>query len=56
MDLKSGRAAVVRLRAVAEYQDERRHSTIGDVTSMEFIQNDQDRTQAVQELTSLALV
>ncbi|MDP9132604.1 MAG: integrase core domain-containing protein, partial [Nitrospirota bacterium] len=39
-----------------EYNEERAHSTIGNVTPMEFIQNHQDGTQAVQESTSLALV
>ena len=39
-----------------EYNEERTHSAIGDVTPMEFIQNHQTRTQAAQESTSLALV
>ena len=39
-----------------EYNEERTHSTIGDVTPMEFIQQHQDRAQAAQESTSLALV
>jgi putative transposase len=39
-----------------EYNEERPHSTIGDVTPMEFIQHHQDRAQAAQESTSLALV
>jgi putative transposase len=39
-----------------EYNEERTHSTIGDVTPMEFIKHHQDRAQAAQELTSLALV
>ena len=39
-----------------EYNEERTHSTIGDVTPMEFIQLYQHRTQAAQESTSLALV
>jgi putative transposase len=39
-----------------EYNEERTHSTIGDMTPMEFIQNHQNRTQAAQESTSLAVV
>ena len=39
-----------------EYNEERTHSAIGDVTPMEFIQHHQTRTQAAQESTSLALV
>ena len=39
-----------------EYNEERTHSTIGDVTPMEFIHHHQNRTQAAQEFTSLALV
>jgi putative transposase len=39
-----------------EYNDERTHSTIGNMTPMEFIQHHQDRSQAAQESTSLALV
>jgi putative transposase len=39
-----------------EYNEERTHSTIGDVTPMAFIQNHHDRSQAAQESTSLALV
>ena len=39
-----------------EYNEERTHSTIGDMTPMEFIHNHQNRTQAAQELTSLAVV
>ncbi len=39
-----------------EYNEERTHSTLGDVTPMEFIKNHQDRSQTPQELTSLALV
>jgi len=39
-----------------EYNEERTHSTIGDMTPMEFIKHHQDRAQAAQELTSLALV
>jgi transposase InsO family protein len=39
-----------------KYNEERTHSAIGDVTPMEFIQHHQDRSQAVQESISLALV
>lgn len=39
-----------------EYNEDRTHSTIGDVTPMEFIQHYQDRSQAARESTSLALV
>jgi putative transposase len=39
-----------------EYNEERTHSTIGDMTPMEFIQHYQDRSQAARESTSLALV
>ena len=39
-----------------EYNEERTHSAIGDVTPMEFIQNHQTWTRAAQESTSLALV
>jgi putative transposase len=39
-----------------EYNEERTHSAIGDMTPMAFIQNHQTRTQAAQESTSLALV
>ncbi|MBA2252949.1 MAG: transposase [Nitrospirales bacterium] len=39
-----------------DYHKERTHSTIGDMTPMEFIQHHQDRSQAAQESTSLALV
>ena len=39
-----------------EYNEERTHSTIGDMTPMEFIKHYQDRSQAAQESTSLALV
>ena len=38
-----------------EYNDERTHSTIGDMTPMEFIQHYQDRSQAARESTSLSL-
>ena len=37
-----------------EYNEERTHSAIGDVTPMEFIQHHQDRSQAAHESTSLA--
>jgi putative transposase len=37
-----------------EYNEERTHSAIGDVTPTEFIQHHQDRSQATQESTSLA--
>jgi len=39
-----------------EYNEERTHSSIGDVTPMEFIHNHHDQPQAVQEATSLAVV
>jgi transposase InsO family protein len=39
-----------------EYNEERTHSTIGDITPMEFIHNHQNRTLTAQELTSLAVV
>jgi len=39
-----------------EYNEERTHSAIGDVTPMEFIQHYQDRSQAARESTSLVLV
>lgn len=39
-----------------EYNEERTHSTIGDVTPMEFIKNHQHRPQAAQESTALTLV
>ena len=39
-----------------EYNEERTHSSIGDMTPMECIKYHQDRAQAAQELTSLALV
>ena len=38
------------------YNEERTHSAIGNVTPMEFIKHSQDRSQAAQESTSLALV
>jgi putative transposase len=39
-----------------EYNEERTHSTIGDMTPMKFIHNHQYRTQAAQKSTSLAVV
>jgi putative transposase len=39
-----------------EYNEERTHSSIGDVTPMEFIHNHHDQPQAAQEATSLAVV
>jgi putative transposase len=39
-----------------EYNEERTHSTIEDMTPMEFIHNHQNRTQAAQESNSLAVV
>ena len=39
-----------------EYNEERTHSTIGDMTPMEFIRNHQNRPHAAQELTSLVVV
>ena len=39
-----------------EYNEERTHSTIGDMTPMEFIHNHQAGAQMAQESTSLALV
>jgi putative transposase len=39
-----------------EYNEERTHSTLGNVTPMEFIHNHQDRPQTAQESTSLAVV
>jgi len=39
-----------------EYNEERTHSTIGDVTPVEFITHHHDRSHAAQESTSLALV
>ena len=39
-----------------EYHEERTHSTIGQMTPMEFIHHHQNRTQAAQEFTSLAVV
>ena len=39
-----------------EYNEEQTHSTIEDVMPMEFIKHHQDRAQAAQGLTSLALV
>lgn len=39
-----------------EYNEERTHSTIGDLTPMEFIHNHHNRAQTAQESTSLAVV
>ena len=39
-----------------EYNAERTHSAIGDVTPMEFVQHHRDRSRAARETTSLALV
>ncbi len=39
-----------------EYNKERTHSTIGDVTPREFINNYQNGSHLVQESTSLVLV
>jgi putative transposase len=39
-----------------EYYEERTHSTIGNLTPMEFINHHQNRPQAAQEFTSLAVV
>ena len=39
-----------------EYNEQRTHSAMGDVTPMEFIHNHQDRSQTTRESTSLALV
>jgi putative transposase len=39
-----------------EYNEERIHNTIGDVTPMEFIKHYQNRSQAARESTSLAVV
>jgi putative transposase len=39
-----------------EYNEERTHSTIRDLTPMEFIHNYHNRTKAAQESTSLAVV
>lgn len=39
-----------------EYNEERTHRTIGDVTPMEFIHNHHNRSQPAQESTSLAVV
>ena len=39
-----------------EYNEERTHSTIGDVTPLEFIKNHQDWSQAAQASTTLTLV
>ena len=39
-----------------DYNQQRPDSTSGDMTPMEFIHNHQNRAQAAQELTSLAVV
>lgn len=39
-----------------EYNEERTHSTIGDVTPQEFIAHYQNGTHLTQEATSSALV
>ena len=39
-----------------EYNEERTHSAIGDLTPMEFINHHHNQPQAAQELTSLAVV
>ncbi len=39
-----------------EYNEERTHSTIGDMTPIEFIHNHQDRARIAQESPSLAVV
>lgn len=39
-----------------KHNEERTHSTIEDMTPMGFIHNHQNRTQAAQESTSLAVV
>jgi len=39
-----------------EYNEERTHSAIGDVTSMEFINHHHNQPQTAQESTSLAVV
>jgi putative transposase len=39
-----------------EYNEERTHSAIGDVTPQEFIHNYQTGAQLTQEVTSSALV
>ena len=39
-----------------EYNEERTHSTLGDMTPLEFINNHQNRSHVAQESTSLALV
>ena len=39
-----------------EYNEERTHSAIGNLTPMEFINHHHNRPQAAQELTSLAVV
>lgn len=49
-------AQIVREAWRREDNEERTHCTIEDMTPMEFIHNPQNRTQAAQESTSLALV
>ena len=39
-----------------EHNKEQTHSTIGDLTTLEFIQHHQDRSQAARESTALAFV
>ena len=39
-----------------EYNEERPHTSIGDVTPMEFINHHHNQSQTAQELTSLAVV
>ena len=39
-----------------EYNEERMHSTIGNMTPMEFIHHHQDRPQTAQDLTSIVVV
>jgi putative transposase len=39
-----------------EYNEERTHSTIGDLTPLEFIHNYQEGAHVAQEPTSLAVV
>jgi putative transposase len=39
-----------------EYYEERTHSTIGNLTPMEFINHHQNQPQAAQECTALAVV
>ncbi len=39
-----------------EYNEERTHSAIGNLTPMEFINHDHNQPQTAQEATSLAVV